>query len=105
MHVERCEQRQQQAQQQAQHRAKTAALQAAKDAELAAMGITYVQYSQCPPQAYYDVPIGVKPPDWMLAPDYKGVGWRMYSGSRLLKSGPVIDCAHRWLRSGWEEER
>ena len=40
----------------------------------------------------------------MLAPGYRGIEWRVYAGPKLLKSGPIIDCSKRWLRSGWDED-
>jgi len=43
--------------------------------------------------AYYNVPLGVKPPDWMLSPVYTGWEWRVYSGRDFvpMKKGPRRD--------------
>ena len=52
--------------------------------ELAALGITtFSKVSRSTKAGYYniryfDVPTGVKPPEWMLAQTYRGFPWRMY---------------------------
>ena len=54
--------------------------------------------------AYYNVPPGVKPPDWMLSPEYDGLGWRVYNGfGMIVKQGPQRNKAGVWVCSGWDE--
>lgn len=90
-----------------------------REAELAPLGITRVQRGSrgIITDLYYDVPPGVKPPEWMLSPDYDGFGWRVYARvgdirRKLVKwgprreEGPVVYGVRQkgqWLSSGWED--
>ena len=73
---------------------------APREQQLAAMGIWLRELGKL--QFHYVVPPGVKPPDWMLAPEYRGTEWRVYHGPRLVKSGPIIRGG-KWVRSGWDD--
>lgn len=92
-------------------RAERQQLRELREKELASLGIKYAW--TCHGREYYEVPPGVKPPEWMLSPDYTGFHWRVYCrAGRLVKWGPrkaegphVLWCAKacRWVSSGWDE--
>ena len=97
-------------------RAAVQQLREAREKELAPLGIKRVVHRMCGRiiDAYYEVPSGAKPPEWMLSPDYTGFHWRVYCpAGRLAKWGPrkaegphVQWCAKacRWVSaSGWDE--
>ena len=90
-------------------------MHATREKELGPLGIKYVQLGSrgIITARYYDVPPGVKPPDWMLSPNYDGPGWRVYSPWRVLvKWGPRrengvllpggVRQQGKWLSSGWD---
>ena len=96
-------------------RAEMQQLREAREKKLAPFGIKYVEERGRGhiSAAYYKVPPGVKPPEWMLSPDYTGFHWRVYCpAGRLVKWGPrkaegprTRWCAKacKWVSSGWDE--
>ena len=74
--------------------------------ELAAMGITRkeVRHHGVCTDMYYDVPRGVKPPEWMLLGDHGTLQWRVYDtcGRNVVKCGPKRDASGKWVASGWD---
>jgi hypothetical protein len=78
--------RREQRQAEQRRRAEMQRLREAREKELAPLGIRYVEQRAHGgiTAAYYDVPPGVKPPEWMLSPNYASFGWRVYSPERRL---------------------